>query len=99
MDQKERTAIASGLPEVALVLRARLVAGREIGNPLLSNIDSVSLREQFGLTVEHNYHSTWVFNDEVQACWGHKFSTPQEAARRATLIAVAALWKPKEESK
>lgn len=97
MDQKERTAIAATLDDSTLLARVARVAGGNIGDPLNNNLDSVTLRVQFGLTVEYNHSSVWAFNDDVRACWRTYFPDSAESARRATVIAVASMWRPQIE--
>jgi hypothetical protein len=92
MDMHERAAIAARLPDHELMRRTTAVAGPDIGDPLHDNRDSVALRERFGLTVEHNACTTWAFNDTVAACWSNRFRACDDAARRAAVIAVAALY-------
>ena len=100
MNQKERTAIAATLDNKALMSTATSVCGYDIGDPFNDNLDSVKLREKFGLTIE--YHTVtktaWAFNDTVQACWHGAYVSPEIAGRRATVIAVAAMWVPVRKS-
>lgn len=91
---RERVAIVATLGDEALMWRVRKVAGSDVGDPLNSNLDSVRLRERYGLTVEYHCHTAWAFNDEVRACWRTADLSPDLAGRRATVIAVASMWVP-----
>jgi hypothetical protein len=101
MDSTERAAIAATLPNDVLLARVRDVAGRDIGDPLNVNEDSIKLREQFGLTVEYS-DANWTrctvfaFNDcgVCAAVKARENFTRPHWARRATCIAVASMWAP-----
>lgn len=96
MDSTESAAIAATLNNQDLVNRVTAVAGREVGDPLNNPHDSVELRYQFNLTVEHASKTVFAFNDDgvcAAVPIGEVFGVPH-AARRATCVAVASMWKP-----
>lgn len=92
---KRIATIAATLSDAGLLDRVRAVAGRDVGDPLNNAQDSVSLREQFGLTVEFTHSSVMAFNDEGMCATLRCYAPDSQLwARRVACVAVAALWTP-----
>ena len=97
----EKAAIAATLTTTDLLARIRTVAGREIGDPLNIPNDCVSLREQFGITIETNFTSVFAFNDAgvcASIPIGETFGL-QHQGRRVACVAIASMWTPDMEIK
>ena len=95
MHPREKAAIAATLSDAGLLDRVRAVAGRDVGDPLNNAQDSVTLREQFDLTVEFTHSTVFAFNDDG-VCAALKTTAPDAPAwaRRAACVAVASMWTP-----
>ena len=96
MSSTEQAAIAATLSTADLLGRVRAVAGRDIGDPLNIPEDCVSLREQFGITIETNFTSVFAFNDDgicAAIPIGQIFGL-QHQGRRAACVAIASMWVP-----
>jgi len=95
MHPRERSAIAATLSDSGLLDRVRAVSGREVGDPLNNPHDNVSLRDQFGITVEFTHSSVFAFSDDgIEAALRTTAPDSQQWARRAVCVAVASMWTP-----